>query len=47
MKHSDTIAITVITLIILAYLAPMLLGWLGIFWDDYNDSFPGIYFNSE
>ena len=47
MKHSDTIAITVITLIILAYLAPMLLGWLGIFWDDYNDSFPGIYFNAR
>jgi len=45
MKRSDALAITVITLIILVYVAPMLFGWLGIFWDDYNESFPRILFN--
>ena len=46
-KRQDIIAISAICLIVLAYHLPMLMGWLGIFWNDFCHGYPRLYFNAQ
>ena len=46
-NRKDIIAIGIIILIVIVYHLPMLFGWLGIFWDDFNESYPRIFFDAK
>ncbi len=44
---NDLIVIVIISLLVLAFLSPMLFNHLGIFFDDYYETFTGLYFNAR